>query len=318
MQESKLIWQNGKLVPWHEAKIHVLTHSLHYGSGAFEGIRFYKTKNGPAIFRLNEHVERFLYSTNTLKMNLPYNKDEITSAIIKLAAVNELEEGYIRPIAFYGYGKMGVNPARSPTELVIACWLWGAYLPHDSVDIKTSQYIRIHPDSTVVDAKLSGHYINGVLATLELRGTHYHEALFLDSDGYISEGVGENFFMVKGDTIYTPKLGTILSGITRDTIFKLAAKLKYELVEGDFTIEDAYDADEAFFTGTAAEVTPIRSIDDRLLAKGSIGPITTIIRQAYNNLVRGEDPDFLQYLTFIRSTTESAQKICEMQPAFEE
>lgn len=299
MQATKTIWQNGKLVPWEEATTHVLTHTLHYGSGAFEGIRFYKTKKGPAIFRLQEHIDRFLYSAKTLKMPFSYTKDEIRDAIIQVATVNQLEQGYIRPIAYYGYGKMGVNPMGSPLEVAIACWVWGAYLPHDSVDIKTSSYIRIHPDSTVVEAKLSGHYINGVLAALELRGTHYHEALFLDSAGFISEGVGENFFMVKDGTIYTPKEGTILTGITRDTIIKMSEKLGMKVIQTDITLEDAYVADEAFFTGTAAEVTPIRTIDDKVIGKSPIGEITTTIKAAYRAVVQGENPDFIKYLTFI-------------------
>lgn len=307
MQPTTTIWQNGKLIPWEDARIHVLTHTLHYGSGAFEGIRFYKTKQGSAIFRLRDHVDRFMYSAKTLKMLLPYSKDEITAAIIEVVNKNKLEEGYIRPIAFYGYGKMGVNPMGSPLELAIACWVWGAYLPHDSVDVKTSSYIRIHPDSTVVDAKLSGHYINGVLAALELRGTHYHEALFLDSNGYISEGVGENFFMVKAGTIYTPKLGTILSGITRDTVIKLATQLGYDVIEEDITIDDAYNADEAFFTGTAAEVTPIRSIDDKVLSNNANTTITSSIKEGYQDIVHGKNPDFDNFLTYL--TPMSAEDV---------
>lgn len=309
MEESQTIWLNGKLISWHEATIHVLSHSLHYGSAAFEGIRFYKTKNGPAIFRLSDHVDRFLYSANTLKMHLPYTRDEIIAAIIEVAAINKLEEGYIRPIAFYGYGKMGVNPSHCPLELAIACWVWGRYLSHDSVDIKTSSLIRIHHDSTVIDAKLTGHYINGVLASLELKGTHYHEALFLDCNGYLSEGVGENFFMVKGETIYTPKLGTILAGITRNTIINIADKLGFEVIESDIRLEDAYQADEAFFTGTAAEVTPIRSIDDKVLAKGPIGPITSIFKNAYLNIVRGENSEYMNFLTFVRNENNEAKMI---------
>ena len=262
MQTTELIWKNGELIPWAEATTHVLSHTLHYGGGAFEGIRFYATTQGPAIFRLNEHVERLLYSAEVLKMPMFYSKEEIILAIKELVRVNQLPSGYIRPLAYYGYGKMGVNPVGNPVELIIACWPWGAYLPHDSVDIKTSRFIRIHPDSTVVDAKLCGHYINSILASLELQGTHYHEALLLDSAGLITEGVGENFFMVKDGIIYTPKLGSILSGITRDTIIQLAHSLAITVVETDIPLDEACQADEAFFTGTAAEVTPIRSIND--------------------------------------------------------
>ncbi len=299
MQATKTIWFNGKLIPWEEAKIHVLTHGLHYGGGAFEGIRCYKTAQGTAVFRLPEHVDRLLYSTNALSMNLPYTRDEIIEAIKTVVRINELAEGYIRPIAFYGYEKMGVNPIGNPVDFAIACWPWGAYLPHDTVDIKTSRYIRIHPKSTIVDAKLCGHYVNGILASLELKGTHYHEVLLLDDQSYISEGAGENFFMVKSGTLYTPKLGTILAGITRDTVIKLAKKLSLQTIETDINLEQAYQADETFFTGTAAEITPIHSIDDKVIGKGNIGPITATIKGAYLDLVRGKNPDFMEYLTFL-------------------
>ncbi len=299
MQTTETIWHNGKLVPWADAKIHVLTHTLHYGGGAFEGVRFYKTAQDSAIFRLGDHVDRLFYSAATLKMSLPYSKDEVAEAIKTVARNSKLESGYIRPIAFYGYGKMGVNPIGNPVEVVIACWPWKAYLPHDSVDVKTSSYIRIHPDSTVVDAKLCGHYVNSILASLELQGTHYHEALFLDNDGHITEGVGENFFIVKEGVIYTPKLGGILSGITRDTIIKLARKLNFSVIEVDISLYEAYQADEAFFTGTAAEVTPIRSINDKVLGDGKVGAITSKIKKAYLDIVQGKNSDFRDYLTYV-------------------
>jgi branched-chain amino acid aminotransferase len=296
MQTTEMIWKNGKLIPWADATVHVLSHTLHYGGGAFEGIRFYNTSQGPAIFRLQDHVERLIYSTEALKMHLSYSKEAIITAIKDVVRCNKLESGYIRPIAFYGYGKMGVNPIGNPVELVIACWPWGAYLPHASVDVKTSSYIRIHPDSTVVDAKLCGHYVNSILASLELQGTHYHEALLLDSDGHITEGVGENFFMVKDDVIYTPNLGGILSGITRATVIQLARYLDFKVIEVDISLYDAYQADEAFFTGTAAEVTAIRSINDKILGKKDIGPITSAIKKAYLELVHGKDNRFIDYL----------------------
>lgn len=299
MQTTDAIWKNGALIPWAEATVHVLSHTLHYGGGAFEGIRFYPTSRGPAIFRLNDHVDRLFYSAEALKMPIPFSKEEVVAAIKDVVRVNKLESGYIRPIAFYGYGKLGVNPVGNPVELVIACWPWGAYLPHDSVDVKTSSYIRIHPDSTVVDAKLCGHYVNSILASLELQGTHYHEALLLDSNGYITEGVGENFFMVKDNTIYTPNLGAILSGITRDTVIQLASHLGLKVIEADISLYDAYQADEAFFTGTAAEVTAIRSINDKLLGQKEIGNVTAQIKKAYLNLVRGNHIEFIDYLTII-------------------
>ncbi|WP_028388970.1 branched-chain amino acid transaminase [Legionella fairfieldensis] len=297
METTETIWQNGKLVPWADAKIHVLSHALHYGGGAFEGIRFYKTAEGSAIFRLSEHIDRLFYSANVLKMTLPYSKEEIITAVKEVVGNSKLEAGYIRPIAFYGYGKMGVNPLGNPVEFVIACWPWGAYLPYESIDIKISRYIRIHPDSTVVDAKLCGHYVNSILASLELQGTHYHEALFLDYKDHITEGVGENFFMVKDGVIYTPKLGSILSGITRDTVITLASRCGFKVVEVDISLYEAYQADEAFFTGTAAEITAIRSINDKLLGKGNVGNITAIIKKAYLDLVEGRNSELREYLT---------------------
>ncbi|CEG56979.1 branched-chain amino acid transaminase [Legionella fallonii] len=299
MQTTEVIWHNGEFIPWADAKIHVLSHTLHYGGGAFEGIRFYKAPKGPAIFRLNDHVERFFYSMAVLKMNLPYSKEEVTTAITAVVSKNKLDSGYIRPLAFYGYGKMGVNPVGNPVDLIIACWPWGAYHPHESIDVKTSSYIRIHPESTVVDAKICGHYVNSILASLELQGTHYHEALLLDSSGYIAEGVGENFFMVKDGVIYTPTLGKILSGITRDTVIKLARTLSFSVIETDISLYDAYQADEAFFTGTAAEITPIRSINDKRLGKNDVGTVTAVIKKGYMDLVQGLSDDVMHYLTYV-------------------
>jgi len=287
------------MVPWAEATVHVLTHTLHYGGGAFEGIRFYHSDQGPVIFRLKDHIQRLLYSSSVLKMQLPFTLEDITHAVTEVVRVNEINQGYIRPIAFYGYGKMGVNPIGSPPELAIACWPWGAYLPHEAVDIKTSRYIRIHPQSTIVDAKLCGHYLNGILATLELQGTHYHESLFLDDKGFISEGAGENFFMVKGRTLITPQLGTILAGITRATILQRAKTLGFDVIEKEITLEDAYQSDEAFFTGTAAEVTAIRSIDDKVIGNGGVGPVTALIKKDYLDIVHGKNPEFQDYLTTV-------------------
>ncbi|MBA2656584.1 MAG: branched-chain amino acid transaminase [Tatlockia sp.] len=301
MQTTDTIWQNGNFVPWAEAKIHVLSHALHYGGSAFEGIRFYETNQGPAIFRLEEHIDRLFYSAKVLQMPQPYSKEDIIKAIKEVVVRSKLKAGYIRPIIFYGYGKLGVNPVGNPIEFVIACWPWGAYLPHDSVDIKTSKYIRIHPDSTVVDAKLSGHYVNGILASLELRGTHYHEALFLDSQGFVTEGVGENFFMVKDGILYTPKLGGILAGITRDTTIALARHLGLKVVEANLTLDEVYVADEAFFTGTAAEVTLIRSVNDRVFAQAKEMKISSLIKSSYLDLVHGKNQDYgTEYLTYIQ------------------
>jgi branched-chain amino acid aminotransferase len=297
--QTDYIWHNGEFVRWEDAKVHVLTHSLHYGGAAFEGIRAYKTVQGTAIFRLKEHLQRLVYSTSVINMTLPYSEDELSAVIIELVQRNKLDHCYIRPIAYYGYGKMGVSPVGAPVEVSIACWPWGAYLPHDMVDIQTSKFIRIPPNATVADAKLTGNYLNGIFAILKLQGTHYHEALLLDINSYIAEGPGENFFIVKDNVIYTPKLGTILAGITRETVIELAKLHNFKVIEKDLRLEDAYKADEAFFTGTAAEVTPIKTIDDKVIGKGTIGPVTEKLRKDYLDIVNGKNKAFLKYLTFI-------------------
>ncbi len=299
MQATKYIWHNGQFVNWEDAKVHILTHTLHYGGGAFEGIRFYETNNGAAIFKLGEHIDRLIFSAKALAMQLPYTKDELINVCKELLKKNEIKEGYIRPIAFYGYGTMTVNPVGASTEVAIACWPWGAYLPHPLLKVKTSKYIRIHPQSTVAEAKLCGHYINCILANLELRGTEYHEAIFLTTDNLITEGSGENFFIIKNGTLYTPKLGWILPGITRDTLLELARFHAIPIVEKDLTLDDAYTADEAFFTGTAAEVTPIYSIDQHVIKDGHIGPITQKLQKHYHDVVRGNDSNFIKHLTFV-------------------
>jgi len=309
METCKSIWLNGSLVPWDEAKVHGLTHALHYGGGAFEGVRAYKTDKGPAIFKLEEHTKRLFYSTNALKMKLEFSEEQVNQAIIDTINDNGLEHCYIRPLAFYGYGKMGLNPKGAPTELLVACWPWGAYLPHEMIDVKTSEFIRIHPKSTVADAKITGHYVNSILAVQALEGTDYHEALFLDFEGNVAEGPGENLFILKDGKIYTPPLGTILAGITRLTIFELAELAGLEVIEKTLKLEDIYEADEAFYTGTAAEVTPIRSLDDKLIGQGTLGSITKGMRDAYQDIVHGrpvqfenmkEPVSFDKYLTWTR------------------
>lgn len=300
METTPFIWMNGKFVAWDDAKVHVLTHALHYGDAAFEGIRAYKTDRGPAVFRLKEHMERLMYSISIFRMELPFSVDDLCQATTELLARNKLEQGYIRPLVYHGYGVMGLNPRGAPVDCMIACWPWGKYLPHDAVDIKTSSYIRIHPRSTVADAKVSGHYVNSILAVLELRGTKYHEALFLDEHGNIAEGPGENFFMIKDGTIHTPPLGTILNGITRNTVMEYCRIEKIPVIERTITLKEALTCDEAFFTGTAAEVSPIRSIDDAVLGNGEVGPVTRKIKDAYNAMVFGKDPRFDHYLTYVK------------------
>ncbi|MCI5066199.1 branched-chain amino acid transaminase [bacterium] len=300
MEPTKYIWMDGEFVLWEEAKVHALTHALHYGSGAFEGLRAYETPEGPALFRVQEHFERLFYSTKAIGMEIPFSVEELEEATLELVRRNELEHCYIRPLAFYGYGKMGLNPTDAPVQVMIACWPWGAYLPHEMVDLKVSSYIRIHPKSTVADAKICGHYVNSILAVRELIGTDFHEALFLDYEGNIAEGPGENFFLVKGGTVKTPPLGNVLAGITRETVMELLKGEGYTTVEAQISLEEALEADEAFFTGTAAEVTPIRSIDGKILGSGSIGPVSQMTKQLYFDTVRGKKEDFRKYISFAR------------------
>ncbi len=300
MQTTETIWHNGVLKPWEENTTHVLTHTLHYGGGAFEGVRFYKTDKGPAIFQLKKHTERLIYSSNVLGMELDYNLDELMAAQVEMVKANGLEAGYIRPLSFYGYKELGVAAKGNPVEIIIANWPWGKYLPHDMVDIKVSKYKRISPETTVIDAKICGHYIGGILSAIELEDTQYHEALFLDHDGNVAEGAGENFFIVKDKVIFTPSLGHILPGITRATIIEIAQYYGYKVVEQKITLEQAMEADEAFFTGTAVEVTPIRSINDKVIGTADVvGEVTAFIKQTYDDVVHGRNENFMQYLTFV-------------------
>lgn len=301
MKATETIWHNGVLIPWKDDTTHVLTHTLHYGGGAFEGIRFYETEKGPAIFRLKAHIDRLIYSSNVLGMDLGYSESEISQATIDVVKSNGLQSGYIRPISYFGFKELGVSAKGNPVELVIANWPWGKYLPHDMVDIKVSKYKRVSPETTVIDAKICGHYIGGILSAIELENSHYHEALFMDHDGNIAEGAGENFFIVKDKVLYTPELGHILPGITRATIIEIARHYGYQVVEQKVTLEQALDADEAFFTGTAVEVTPIKSINDTLIGDGKLGAVTEFIKDTYDNIVHGRNEDFIHYLTFVDS-----------------
>ena len=304
METTDFIWKNGEFVAWDDAKVHILTHTLHYGAGAFEGIRAYKTEKGPAIFRLKEHIERLYYSTKVIGHSIPFTQEELFEVIIELVQKNKQEHCYIRPLAYFGYGKMGLNPTGAPSEIIIACWPWGAYLPHEMVDLKVSSYIRIHPRSTIADAKICGHYVNSILAVRELIGTTYHEALFLDLDGNIAEGPGENIFMVKDREVITPPLGTILAGITRETVISLLRDHEISVREESITDDMLKAADEAFFTGTAAEITPIRSLDDHVIGDGTVGEITQKIKSLYLDIVHGRFKDekmksYERYLTYV-------------------
>ncbi len=298
METTSFIWKNGEFVPWEQAVTHVLTHSLHYGGAAFEGIRCYKTPKGTALFRLKEHIERLFYSAGILQMDIPYAKEEIQKACVETVLKNKLQEGYVRPLIYFGYGKMGLNPKGAPVDCAVACWPWGQYLGEEMVALKTSTYIRIHPQSTVCDAKISGHYVNSTLASLEVYNTKYHEALFLDYQGNVAEGPGENIFIVKNKTLFTPPAGTILMGITRDTVLRIAKSRAVPFEEKTLAREDVYRADEAFFTGTAAEVTPIKSLDDNVIGTGALGEVTAIIKNAFHDITRGKDNEFERFLTY--------------------
>jgi branched-chain amino acid aminotransferase len=298
------IWSDGKLVPWREANIHVLTHSLHYGMGVFEGIRAYKTPQGTAVFRLNEHVKRLFNGTKIFQMNMPYTPAEITSGIIDVVNSNKLEACYIRPIIFIGSEKLGISPKGNTIHTAIAAWEWGAYLGEDGINkgirVKTSSFTRHFVNSSLVRAKASGYYINSILANQEVTINGYDEALLLDTEGYVSEGSGENIFLVNNGIIYTPDLASCLDGITRDSIIKICQDLGYELREKRITRDEVYSADEAFFTGTAAEVTPIRELDDRTIGDGKRGSITEKIQKTYFDAVYGRNDQYKSWLTYVK------------------
>lgn len=298
MEPTEFIFHKGQFVKWNDANTHFLTHTLHYGDGAFEGIRAYETKRGPAIFRLKEHMARLLESIKPLRMTLDYSVDDLCNLTVELVKKNKVKHCYIRPLAYYDMGIMGLNPKNCPSTISIACWPWGAYLPHEAVDVKISSFIRVHPKSTFSAAKLCAHYTNSMLAVFELRDTKYHEALLCDYQGNIAEGPGENFFIVKDKKLITPAPGNILTGITRATIMKFAADMGIETIEKQMSIDEALNADEAFYTGTAAEVTPIRSIDDKVLGSGHVGEITLQLKDLYHRVVRGEESRYESYLTY--------------------
>ena len=294
------IWYDGKLVPWREANIHVLTHSLHYGLSVFEGLRAYKTVSGTAIFRLKEHTDRLCNSAHIYMMKLPYGKEQLIEAQKEVVRVNKLESCYIRPIAFYGSGKMGINPNGAGVHVAIAAWPWGAYLGADGIEkgirVKTSSYARHHVNVTMARAKFAATYANSILANLEATQDGYDEALLLDVDGFVAEGSGENLFIVKNGVIYEPEIASALSGITRASIIALAADLGYEVRSQRLTRDDVYIADEAFFTGTAAEVTPIRELDNRVIGSGSRGPVTAKLQSLFFDVVNGKVPAHADWL----------------------
>jgi branched-chain amino acid aminotransferase len=298
-----VIWFDGELVPWREAKVHVLTHTLHYGMGVFEGVRAYKAEQGTAIFRLQAHTDRLFDSAHIMRMDMPYSKDQINEAQRTVVHENNLQSAYLRPMAFYGSEGMGLRADNLKTHIIVAAWEWGAYLGEDNLKnglrICTSSYTRHHVNISMTKAKANGHYINSMLALQEAVSDGYDEAMLLDNEGYVAEGSGENIFIVKNGVIYTPDLTSALNGITRNTILRLCQELGIEVVEKRITRDEVYIADEAFFTGTAAEVTPIREVDNRKIGCGSRGPITEKLQTLYFDVVHGRTTIEADWLTTV-------------------
>jgi branched-chain amino acid aminotransferase len=282
---------DGSMVPWRDANVHVLTHSLHYGVGAFEGIRAYKTTQGTALFRLDDHVRRLYDTAHILEMKIPFQFDVIREACIDSVRRNSLETAYVRPLVYYGSEGMGLHAENLSVHVSVAAWFWGAYLGTDALErgirIKTSSYTRHLVNSIMCRAKACGNYINSIMALQEAAREGYDEALLLDNEGMVAEGSGENIFIVRRGVIYTPEIASALDGITRDTVISLATEEGFEVIEKRITRDEIYISDEAFFTGTAAEVTPIRELDNRQIGAGSIGPITRTLQQAYLDLAEG-------------------------------
>ena len=304
IEETSFIWMDGKLLPWKDAKVHVLTHTLHYGLGIFEGIRCYKGAAGTAIFRLKEHVERLFLSAKIVQIEIPFSPKEVEQAILETVRVNRLEEGYIRPLAFIGYGEMGLYAKEAPINLSIAVWPWGTYLGEEGlrrgIRVSVSSFARHHVNISLTRAKVTGYYVNSQLAKREAKEAGFDEAVLLDTDGFVTEGPGENIFIVKqGILKTTPMTSSILEGITRETIMQLARERKIKVVEARFTRDDLYIANEAFFTGTAAEVTPIREVDGRSIGKGEPGPITQELQNAFFEIVRNKTDDHQDWLSFV-------------------
>lgn len=303
VNEAKKIWLNGRLVNWADAKVHVLTHTLHYGCGAFEGIRCYKTKNGPAIFRLNEHVERLFKSSHILQIEIPYTSDQIRKAIIDTVKANGLKECYIRPIVYIGYGAMGLYPKDNPVDVAVAAWKWGTYLGEEGIKngirVKISSFTRHHVNVSMTKSKTCGDYVNSMLAKKEAISCGYDEALLLDTNGFVAEGAGENIFIVRKGVLMTPPISSVLEGITRESIIKIAERKGIRFKEANITRDELYIADEAFLTGTAAELTPIREVDGRLIGKGKPGPLTKELQTLFFKIVKGEVKAYNSWLTYV-------------------
>lgn len=296
-----LIWLDGKMVDWRDARLHVLTHSLHYGMSVFEGVRAYKTDAGTAVFRLPEHTRRLFNSAKIFQMEIPFSAEQIMQAQKDVVRQNKLDSAYIRPIAWIGSEKLGVSPIGNTIHVSIAAWHWGAYLGEDGltkgIRVKTSSFSRHHVNVSLVRAKASGYYINSILANREVTRHGYDEALLLDTDGYVSEGAGENVFIVREGVLYTPDLASCLDGITRNSVITMAKDLGIEVREKRITRDEMYCADEAFFTGTAAEITPIRELDDRQIGAGQRGPVTERLQNLFFEIVAGRNAKYKNWLT---------------------
>ncbi|MEQ3724791.1 branched-chain amino acid transaminase [Alcanivorax sp.] len=298
------IWLDGELVPWQDAKVHVLTHTLHYGMGVFEGVRAYETAKGPAIFRLQDHTDRLFNSAHILNMKLPFTKEQINEAHLSAIRENKLPHAYLRPMAFYGSEGMGLRAHNLKVHVMVAAWEWPSYMSPEALElgikVRTSSYTRHHVNITMCKAKANGNYMNSMLALNEALSGGADEALLLDNEGYVAEGSGENVFLVRDGIIYTPELTSCLDGITRKTIIQLAEERGYPVREKRITRDELYIADEAFFTGTAAEVMPIRELDGRIIGAGKRGPVTEQLQAVYFDLVRGKlDDDYGDWLTYV-------------------
>jgi branched-chain amino acid aminotransferase len=310
VEQADLIWHNGELVAWEDAKVHVLTHGLHYGTGVFEGIRAYDTGRGTGIFRHHDHLDRLFKSAELYYMPIPYTLDELRSATHELIAANELRECYIRPIVFRGYGQMGLFPLDAPVEVSIAVWPWGAYLGEEGkrtgVRAKVASWRRISHDSLIPHAKASGQYLNSVLAKIESHKAGYEEAILLDAQGFVCEGSGENIYAVRDGRILTPpQTAGILDGINRKSILRIAADLGYEVVERNLARAELYLAEEVFLSGTAAELVPVREIDDHRIGSGRPGPITLELQRVFDDALHGRDERYLEWLDVVKVPTKA-------------
>lgn len=296
-----VIWFDGEFIPWRDANVHILTHTLHYGMGVFEGVRAYKTDSGTAIFQLQAHTDRLFESAKIMQMPIPYGKDELNAAQIDAVKLNKLDTAYLRPIVYYGSEGMGIRADNLSVHVAIAAWEWGAYLGADGLEkgirIKTSSFTRHHVNISMCKAKANGHYINSMLALKEAVTDGYDEAMLLDNEGYVAEGSGENIFLVRDGVLYTPDLTSALNGITRRSVVAIASEMGIDLVEKRITRDEVYIADEVFFTGTAAEVTPIREVDNRQIGSGSRGPVTEKIQSRFFDIVHGKVDAYQHWLT---------------------